>query len=130
MPKFSDRSKRELATCHIDLQNLFNEVIKVFDCTVLEGHRDQERQDELFRTGFSKAQYPNSRHNIMRSEAVDVVPYPIDWNDIKRFYFFGGYVLAKADQMDIKIRWGGDWDGDKDINDQKFNDLVHWELLL
>ena len=31
MPKFGSKSKKRLATCHEDLQDLFNEVIKYVD---------------------------------------------------------------------------------------------------
>ena len=44
MPKFGKRSKERLATCDERLQEVFNEVIKFVDCSVLEGHREQERQ--------------------------------------------------------------------------------------
>ena len=62
------------------------------------------------------------------SMAVDVAPCPIDWEDTKRFYHFGGYVKAWAHALDIKIIWGGDWDSDNDFRDQRFHDLVHFEL--
>ena len=41
MAKFSEHSKRELSTVHPDLQEIFNEVILRFDCTILEGKRSQ-----------------------------------------------------------------------------------------
>ena len=41
---------------------------------------------------------------------------------------FAGYVQGVAEQLGIKIRWGGDWDSDFDFKDQTFNDLVHFEL--
>ena len=44
MPKFGNRSKQRLETCHEDLQEIFNEVIKYFDCSVLCGHRGEEDQ--------------------------------------------------------------------------------------
>ena len=47
MPRFGTRSKRNLATCDKRLQRIFNEVIKHVDCSVIEGHRDQQRQDKL-----------------------------------------------------------------------------------
>ena len=31
--------------------------------------------------------------------------------------------------MGIKIRWGGDWDSDTQVNDNKFDDLVHFEEI-
>ena len=51
MPKFSKSSLEKLATCHIDLQTLFNEVIKTFDCIVTEGYRNQEDQEKAFASG-------------------------------------------------------------------------------
>lgn len=53
MPYYSERSKKRLETCHEDLQKLFNEVIKHFDCTILCGHRGQEEQDKAFAEGMS-----------------------------------------------------------------------------
>lgn len=129
MPLFSAKSKENLQSCDQELQDLFNEVIKRYDCTVICGFRIEEAQTEAFRTGVSKVNWPNSNHNIYPSNAVDVAPCPIDWGNRKRFYMFIGYVLATADQMGIKIRSGGDWDGDKDITDQTFFDLPHFELI-
>jgi peptidoglycan L-alanyl-D-glutamate endopeptidase CwlK len=37
--------------------------------------------------------------------------------------------LKDDGKMTHSVRFGGDWDGDKDITDQKFNDLVHFELI-
>ena len=128
MPKFSKRSGGKLETCHADLQKVFNEVIKRFDCTVLEGTRPKEKQNEYYRTGKSKLKYPKSKHNSNPSRAVDVAPYPIDWKDKERFYFFAGYVKGVASQMGIELRWGGDWDGDTQVHDQTFMDLPHFEL--
>ena len=128
MPKFGERSEAALQTAHPDLQRLFREVIKHYDCAVLEGHRGQQAQDKAVREGKSKTPWPQSKHNQQPSLAVDVVPYPIDWNNKDRFYHFGGYVLGVAEMLDIPIRWGGDWDRDTELHDQKFIDLPHFEL--
>ncbi len=61
--------------------------------------------------------------------AVDIAPYPIDWKDHKRFYYLAGIVKGVASQMGIKVRWGGDWDSDNDLNDQSFMDLGHFEIV-
>ena len=126
--KFGRRSQRNLTTAHSDLKRLFNNVIKHYDCTVLEGHRNKSKQNKAYRDGKSKLKWPKSKHNRKPSLAVDVVPYPIDWKDWKRFYHFGGYVKAVADQIGIKLRWGGDWDRDGELSDNRFNDLPHIEL--
>ena len=129
MPIFGKRSKKNLSECHPDLQKLFNNVVKNYDCSVIEGHRGKEEQDKLYHGGKSKVKYPRSKHNKSPSLAADVVPYPIDWNDEIRFYHFVGYVKGVADKLGIKIRCGADWDGDNTFSDQTFHDLPHFELL-
>lgn len=129
MPKFSQSSIDKLETCHPDLVKLFNEVVKEFDCIILEGHRGKEDQDKAFREGKSKLPWPKGKHNKLPSEAVDVAPYPVDWKDRERFIYFAGFVMGRAAELGIKIRWGGDWDGDKDLKDNSFSDLVHFETI-
>ena len=129
MPTFGNRSKKNLSEAHPDLQRLFEEVIKHYDCSVIEGHRPQSEQDTAFHSGKSKVKWPDSKHNKTPSMAVDVCPDPIDWNDKERFYHFGGFVKGMAASMGIKVRWGGDWDSDNLFNDQTFHDLPHFELV-
>tara|TARA_R100000664_G_scaffold9001_1_gene14865 strand:+ start:1661 stop:2053 length:393 start_codon:yes stop_codon:yes gene_type:complete len=128
MPKFSKKSLSKLETCDKRLQDLFLRVVKKFDCTILEGHRSKDRQNKLFDEGKSKLKYPKGKHNSLPSKAVDVAPYPIDWNDRERFTYFAGYVVGIAYQMGLKIRWGGDWDMDTQVKDNNFDDLPHFEI--
>lgn len=129
MPRWSRESHDELATCHPELQAVFNTVIHTFDCRVLDGSRSEAEQEEAYRTRRSKLRFPFSKHNTSPSLAVDVGPYPIDWNDIERHYYFAGYVMGVASQLGIELRWGGDWDRDTEVDDQTFFDLVHFELV-
>src|SRR5688572_12424068 len=103
MPRFSDSSFSKLSTCHPDLQTLFFEVIKHFDCIVLEGHRGEVAQEKAFNEGKSQKKWPDGNHNKMPSMAADVAPYDppttVNWKDIKRFYYFGGYVLGIAEML-------------------------------
>lgn len=127
MANYSQRSKDRLRTCDERLQQVFMEVLSLgIDHVVLEGHRTRERQADLLEQGKTKTM--NSRHLASPSLAVDVAPYPIDWNDHERFYLFAGKVLGIALSMGIRLRWGGDWDNDGDVHDQSFMDLVHFEL--
>ena len=134
MPKYSIASRSKLDTCHKDLQHVFNYVIRYFDCTIVEGHRGEEKQNKAFKEGKSKLKYPKSKHNRLPSMAVDVVPYPIDWKDHARMRYFAGWVVAVGRMMyDVGsnthlIRHGGDWDKDTQVNDQSFIDLPHFEL--
>ena len=133
--KFSQNSLNKLFTCHMDLQLLAREVIKYIDCSVITGHRNARDQEAAYIFHKSQLRWPNSKHNKEPSLAFDLTPYPLDWNDSKKFYYFGGFVMAiaarlyKDNVISHKIRWGGDWDMDHDVNDQNFNDLVHFELI-
>ena len=128
MPKFGTRSRNALHSCDEKLIKVFNEVIKTVDCSVLEGHRNQSKQDKYYEEGKSKVKYPKGRHNATPSRAVDVCPYPIDWSDRERFHLFSGFVLGIAKSMGIKLRWGGDWNMNWEVDDNKFDDFPHFEL--
>jgi len=88
-----------------------------------------------YNAGRSKVKWPNGKHNKRPSMAVDVVPYPIDWQDRDRFHYFAGYVMGVADMLHAeglinhRLRWGGDWDRDTQVKDNGFDDLVHFELV-
>lgn len=122
MPEFSSRSKERLSTCEPRLQVLFNRVITKTDCTIICGHRNQEDQDKAFHDGFSLVRWPNGKHNADPSHAVDVMPCPVDWEDIKKLEAFAIVVketIAELGLQDV-IEWGGDW--------LKFIDRPHWEI--
>lgn len=135
IPKFSNTSLQRLGSCHEDLQLIFEEVIKIIDCSILEGYRSNETQQEYYRQGKSQKKAGESKHNCVPSKAVDVAPYPINWNDKERFYYFAGIVkgvsesLLKENKITHRIRWGGDWDGDNNLSNQTFFDLPHYELI-
>lgn len=130
MPAFGTSSQERLATCHSDLQRVLNSAIKDGpDFTVLCGHRTKVDQDKAIASGASKAPWPTSKHNSNPSMAVDIAPYPIDWDDLNRFRFLAGYVMGVAASLDIKIRWGGDWNKNYDEGDEKFRDFPHIELV-
>jgi len=128
MAKFGKSSRKRLKTCDEKLQMLFNEVIKAFDCSILVGHRGEDDQNKAYAEGNSQLRWPKGKHNKKPSIAVDVAPYPIDWEDRERFSYFAGFVKGVAWRLNIPIRWGGDWDGDNDLSDNNFDDLVHFEL--
>ena len=128
MPRYSKKSKERLASCDKRLQRVFKEVIKYVDCSILEGYRNKERQNKLYDEGRTKVKYPNGRHNISPSKAVDVTPYPVDWEDRERQTLFAGFVIGIARGMGIRLRWGGDWDMDFQVMDNRFDDFPHFEI--
>ena len=136
MPRFGKRSKERMRGIDVRLVNVLNELIKIMDVTIIEGVRSKERQKELLARGATKVK--NSKH--MDGKAVDLAPYPIDWNDRERFFYFAGWVLAKAEilrnvgEITHDIRWGGNWRGFQngviDFKKNTFDDLPHFELII
>ena len=128
MPEFSTRSTNRLLTCDVRIQEILSRVIQDVDCTILCGHRSEDEQKTAYESGMSKVRFPDSRHNVLPSKAVDAAPWPIDWDDRERFFFFAGFVMGTAVRLGYSLRWGGDWDADYDFADNSFDDLVHFEL--
>ena len=124
MPKFGKRSKERLRGVDARLVNVLNELIKIMDVTIIEGLRSKQRQEILLKEGKTKTKF--SKH--IEGKAVDLAPYPIDWEDRDRFHYMGGMIRGIAKQLNINVRWGGDWDSDGETKDNRFDDLVHVEI--
>jgi peptidoglycan L-alanyl-D-glutamate endopeptidase CwlK len=125
---FGAESEAALATCDPRLVAVFREVIKHYDCKVLCGYRNQADQAKAIADGTSKTPWPKSKHNTLPSLAVDVVPYPIDWNNRERFALFAGFVLGIAAGMGIKLRSGADWNSNGNTKDDGW-DMPHFEIV-
>ena len=130
MPKFGTTSKLRLTTCHADIRAVMQEAVKVIDIKVIAGRRNEESQTAAFEAGNSQVEWPDSTHNTDPSEGIDVAPYPIAWNDRERFTLMAGVIMGIAHTMGIVLRWGGDWDRDTEVKDNKFDDLGHFDLVL
>jgi peptidoglycan L-alanyl-D-glutamate endopeptidase CwlK len=120
MIKLSQTSITRLNTCHNDLIRLIIEVAKNanIDFTVLEGARSLKQQEENVKKGVSATM--NSKHLKTPSEAVDLAPCPIDWEDTERFKKLSEIVKETAKKLGIKIVWGGDW--------KTLVDMPHYEM--
>ena len=134
MPQFSRRSLDRLDTCHPALRTLMHAAIRHVDFTVLCGIRTDEEQAELFRQGRSQLDGASKRSKHQArpdgySWAVDVAPCPIDWQNAARFTHLAGFIRGLAAASGIEVRWGGDWDGDGELTDNRWNDLPHIELV-
>ena len=133
MPRFSERSERQLATCDERLQRIARKAIEIIDFMVVEGHRDEMAQNMAYAQGKSQVKFPNGKHNSHPSRAMDIAPFPIDFSNehraLERFVYLQGIVRAIAESHGIKIRQGIDWDRDDDMRDEKFRDYPHVELI-
>lgn len=122
-----------METCDLRLRSILNEAIKYVDFVVLEGHRNKEAQEAAFKAGTTKLHWPHGNHNTLPSRAVDIAPYfveppSIDWKDVPAFARLMGYIQRIADEKNIKLRFGLDWDGDFRTRDESFLDAPHIEL--
>lgn len=141
---FGNKSQERLDTCHQDIQAILNELIKIYDFSVLEGHRTTETQQHYFATGKSKLDGVTrlSKHQSFPSMAVDIMPYKKGTNafsgneyDDRRFYMMMGMVKAIAERLyregkiTHKVRFGLDWNSNDLFEDQTFHDLPHFELI-
>jgi hypothetical protein len=106
-------SESRLGTCHQALQQLIRAASKgvdegdlayagIRDMTVLCGFRGQAEQDDALARGTSEKPWPLSHHNRMPSDAVDVSPYPVDWNE-KRLEILHAYIAGIAHAMGIDL---------------------------
>jgi len=134
MYKFSRQSKNKLYTCDGRLINICEQAIKLIDFSVIFGYRSPAKQLELFKQGrdedfniidkskivtYCDGINKKSNHNYKPSRAMDIIPYPIDWDDTARFKELAYIVLDIAENNDIKLHWGGNW---------KWKDYPHFEL--
>ena len=130
MNVYSSNSQANLDSADVRLQRIFIEALQVMDHSIICGYRTEQDQLALYLEKKSKVRL--GEHNCKPSRAIDAIPYPInpDWEkDKDKIILFAGIVLGIAYKNKVKVRWGGDWDGDKDLKDQLFYDLVHFELV-
>lgn len=139
MPSFGGESRRQLDTCRSEIIETLELVVIEYDIKVTEGVRSWSRQAELLHAEKTKLGPGESKHNPpklpdgtedkdWKSDAVDVIPYPVDWNDARRFIYMAGLIIGVGRARGYDFRWGGNWDEDQIIiDDQNFDDLPHFE---
>ncbi len=153
---FGNKSKKQLSTCHVDLQKVFNLAISRsrVDWGISEGHRPIKKQQqyysigrttELHRKPITRVDGVNviGKHNKIPSEAADIYAYHPDlqirrkiiYDKITLSYVAGvigscAKELFEKGEISHLIRWGGNWDSNGIIVlDQSFDDLPHFELI-
>ncbi len=136
MAHLSPQSREKIETCDKRLQRIVDIAIRFFDFMVSEGHRGEEAQNVAFASGASKLRWPNGNHNTKPSIAMDLIPCPPpktpeEWASVEtalRFHLLAGLILGIALCLNIKVRWGGDWNQNNRSSDEKFKDYPHFEL--
>lgn len=117
---FGERSLQKLKGIHPDLRKVMDRAIAItnIDFAVIDGLRTLEQQKQYVATGKSKTM--KSRH--LTGHAVDIAPIvdgKITW-DFPAYVKLSQIVKQAAQDVKVKIEWGGDW--------AKFRDGPHWQL--
>lgn len=130
--KFSRTSKRNLKTCHPDLQLIMKEALLLseVDFGISEGHRSTERQQQLYREGKSMVDgiHQRSRHQSDPSEACDVFAYVdgkanYEEENMRKIWKAVDFIarqLEVSGKVSHVVEWGGNW--------RRFVDMPHFQL--
>ena len=133
MREWGRKSRAVRSTLDPRLQQVTDYVLhNVADVSLLAGHRGRTEQNYYFSIGRSKVRWPFGKHNKVPSLAVDYQPYPLPQDRIKRWaalaYIAGRAIEYAKQELDLTLRWGGDWNQNGDLTDQNFDDLFHLEI--
>lgn len=136
MATFSKRSLDNLKGVHPDLVKLMHETIIAtpIDFTITDGVRSTQQQQELYAQGRTKPGQKvtncdgvrkKSNHQVKQDGygyAVDLYPYwdgSVQVNDTNSLKVIAKHIKSVAEQLGIRIEWGGDW---------RMKDYPHFEL--
>jgi peptidoglycan LD-endopeptidase CwlK len=138
--KLGERSVSRLRDVHPTLAAVVHRAIRITeqDFSVLCGVRTLAEQRELYAQGRTKPGQIvtwtlKSRHLPAADgfgRAVDLVPYPVDWNTLSKFDAIAKAMFQAADELGVLLRWGADWDGDGILRERGESDSPHFELVL
>lgn len=130
--KFSKRSLKKLewpVPVHPDLVNVIHKALEYgeMDFSILDGGRTQEQQNRLYAQGRTEpgdivTWTLNSNHLAKPdgfAHAVDIAPYPIDWDDEFRFTLLAEIIKDAAIEEGVDLDWGYDLWG---------RDMPHFQL--
>ena len=130
--KLSERSLKSLEGVNPNLVKVVERAIELTeqDFLVLEGVRSKEQCYINYGKGRTAAQcsakgvptkyaQPNlskvtwlnnplaSKH--VTGNAVDLVPYPVTWDDLNKFKLINEAMQKAAQELGVSLDWGGDW---------------------
>lgn len=128
----SSKSQSKLLGVHPALVGVINKAIGYSkqDFSVLYGVRSAGQQNELYQRGRTtrgpivtyKDGYKKKSNHQPKEDgygyAVDLMPYPVDWEDWSKFEAINDAVQKAASELGVIVEWGGEW---------KMRDGAHWE---
>lgn len=137
MPALSKTSLNRLQGVNPNLVKVVKRAIQITkqDFTVIQGLRSVEEAYTNYGKGRTAAQLKTkgvpvkyarpkeakvtwlnnplgSKH--ISGKAVDLCPYPIDWDDLDKFRLIADAMLKAAKELGVHVSWGGTWKTAKD----------------
>lgn len=133
MYQLGKRSREKLEGVHPALQEVVELAISRSnqDFSVIWGVRTAEQQNELYQKGRTSGGrivthmdgYKRKSNHQVKSDgfghAVDLVPWPIDWEDWGKFEEINEAMQEAADHLGVTVVWGGLWE---------MRDGAHWQI--
>jgi peptidoglycan L-alanyl-D-glutamate endopeptidase CwlK len=134
---FGKGSQEKLMQLRRELRRICYAILdkEIVDFGLVYSYRDEQEQNKAYKSGASQLEFPNSKHNTLPSDAVDIQTYIAGKGystDTRHAIFLAGLFMSTAIELGYKdkVRWGGNWDMDGEImTDQKFQDLMHFEWI-
>lgn len=162
--QFSIRSKSRKQGLHPVLDKILDRAITIsqIDFMVLEGVRSDEQCYINYGKGRTVSQCHakgvpvkyakpsaakvtwlnnplSSKHRKQADgygHAVDVVPFPLDWNDLSKFDKIAKAMFEAEKQLKAEgiipsttnLRWGANWDNDGQYREKGETDSPHFEI--
>ena len=125
--KWGKQSLTNLSQAHMVLQKLADKALEISlqDLKVICGYRNEVDQNKAFAEGKSKLKWPKSLHNSHPSLAIDVVPLPLNWDNIDAFeemvqcFEAAWYLLDEDITKGWILQCGADF---------SFNDYPHFQI--
>ncbi len=109
--------------CHKYLQDWFSWVKKAHPTVHCAwGFRDEDSQNEAYKSGASKLQWPNSKHNRMNGRLPESAAIDL-FEQVKGIPKYDPILYAKINEESEENGWGLRWGGTF-----RFKDYVHFEI--
>ena len=132
MNAWGKASKRHRQSIDWHLNAVSDRVLKIRNHSIIQGHRNEADQNAAFDRGDSKLRWPDGNHNCIPSKALDMQPWPMpdDEQALREdLSYLAGLYVGIGPTMGVILRWGGSWDRSGEIENNKFFDGFHIEIV-
>lgn len=109
----SDRTRANLRAVRPELVAVLCTAIHGYErfrrnsVVVVSGYRSLEEQAKLYPASDDRR--ITSRHLTGHAADVAILRKGVLLTDIQEYAIFAGYVKAAAENLEVKVTWGGDW---------------------